>query len=367
MTFRFTNPDELRRAKLADQTAIQLGTASGVWAKTGEEPARDDGGVFLRDEAGAGWQRLGSGSRVEARWFGVQADGKTDDAPALQRAIDALPDEGGWVQLPAGRMRCGQSLRIDRPYVTLAGVNCGLLSRHFDGKRTRIGHGSLLMLDPGVDGIRVQAPTPETPRLGGITIRDLGLAGQGRDQGQVGLQARPAEGRAWGSTDALLLERLYVIDCEWSAVLRTCDATVANQCWFSECGNGLHLDGCVYNVVAGPCFADNTHLGALVTGGTGNEIASGIFVRNEDSLIARKSKRLRVTGGTFETDRNGGAREDRSLIRAEDRAEVTVTGADFYVDGSAIAFGIVADDSSSVIQSGCRASGALQGVIPGPC
>ncbi len=55
--------------------------------------------------------------------FGAQADGHSDDAPAIQRAIDAAAENGGGiVSLAAGRYRVAGSLRVKRG-VTVQGVH----------------------------------------------------------------------------------------------------------------------------------------------------------------------------------------------------------------------------------------------------
>jgi len=41
-------------------------------------------------------------TRLDVRRFGATGDGTTDDTSAFQRAIDALPDDGGTVHVPAG-------------------------------------------------------------------------------------------------------------------------------------------------------------------------------------------------------------------------------------------------------------------------
>ncbi|GAA5075186.1 right-handed parallel beta-helix repeat-containing protein [Lysobacter panacisoli] len=46
--------------------------------------------------------RQRGGTAIEVRAHGARGDGKTDDTRAFQQAIDALPDAGGTVQVPAG-------------------------------------------------------------------------------------------------------------------------------------------------------------------------------------------------------------------------------------------------------------------------
>ena len=55
-----------------------------------------------RARAGAPSRQRGE-TRVDVRRFGAAGDGTSDDTAAFQRAIDALPGDGGTVHVPAGR------------------------------------------------------------------------------------------------------------------------------------------------------------------------------------------------------------------------------------------------------------------------
>lgn len=308
--------------------------------------------------------------QVDAQDFGVQADGAHDDGPSLQAAIDALPDSGGKVFLPAGRMRCGGSIRISRSYVTLEGMNCGLRSRLCEPDQ-QVGEGSLLLFDQDCDGIVIEAPPAPSeerpPRLGGITLRDFGISGTGKQNGRCGIIVRKGEGWTWGSTDALLLDRLYVIEYGWSARLATADMTVISACWFSECGNGLHLQDCVYNCVTNCCFADTDGIGVLVERGISSELTANVFVRNVRGLEIDSAQRIRVTGNCFETDKHTPGRDDLSLVRLRNNAKVVITGAVFFSQDKRFSFAIEADESSSVVTTGCMVEGEIGQLLgPGP-
>lgn len=299
---------------------------------------------------------------VNAHDFGVRADGNHDDGPPLQAAIDALPDAGGKILLPAGRMRCSGSIRIQRSCVTLEGMNCGLRSKLWEPGQL-VGEGSLLLFDRDCDGIVIEAlPAPSAerpPRLGGISLREFGIAGTGKQNGHCGIIVRKGEGWRWGSTDALLLERLYVIDYGWSARLETADMTVVTGCWFSECGNGLHLQDCVYNCVTNCCVADTDGIGVLVEHGKSSEFAANVFVRNVRGLEIHGAHRIRVTGNCFETDKHILGRDDLSLIRLRNCAQAVITGAVFFSEEKRFPFAIESDDSSNVVTAGCMVNGAI--------
>lgn len=63
-----------------------------------------------------------SGPGITPLDYGAVADGVTDDSAALQATIDALPDEGGEVALPAGVMAIASTIVISKPNVRLVGV-----------------------------------------------------------------------------------------------------------------------------------------------------------------------------------------------------------------------------------------------------
>lgn len=67
-----------------------------------------------------GWQGP-AGATFDASDFGARGDGQTDDSAAIQKAIDAAANGGGWVWLGRGSYRLKTPLVI-RPGVTLRGT-----------------------------------------------------------------------------------------------------------------------------------------------------------------------------------------------------------------------------------------------------
>jgi len=212
--------------------------------------------------------------------------------------------------------------------VNIEGTNCGLLSKQFEPAAV-IGRGPLLFLD-GCDGIVIQ-PQPSTPedrgsRLGGITFRDFGIAGNGRQEGQRGVVVLTGQDRGWRSTDGLMMDRVYCIELEWSVWLHDADMTVLTGCWFSECGNGIHLERCVYNCITNCCMADNDGIGVRIIKGHGHELTGNIFVRNPLCLTLSETQYVRVLGGTLEHKPQD---ESECLLHIKDSEHILLTGTTF--------------------------------------
>ena len=359
----FSELSELK--DLTDPTlAVQLGDAGGIWIKK-EGQRSDNGGTIVDAGKTHHWARQCDPGRLDARWFGVLADGKTDDAEALQAAIDALPSSGGKVLLPSGTMRCGSSLAINRSFITIEGTNCGLLSKHFEPQHL-IGKGSLLFFDSG-DGIVMQPPAaekgkPRSARLGGITLREFGIAGTGKEDGQTGIVVKRGENWRWGSTDGLLLQRIYCIDLTWAAELEHADMTVIDACWLSECGNGLRLNGCVYNIISNTCFADNDEVGVEINGGKGSEISGSVFVRNKYGLKVNRAARIRVIGGIFESDAAGGRSGDKEFIHSSESGGLLVQGTSFCSHVSLIPAAVSYKGPAPLVE-GCTYQGKMKRLI----
>jgi hypothetical protein len=142
-----------------------MGDGGGVFRyDSTDTTTADNGGTIIVDAASRRWKRQWSGA-VDARWFGVRADGSTNDAAALQAAID-LVSTGGVVMLPRGTISYGTTLTVYGA-VTLQGQGRGETTLSYTG---------------AAQGI-VQS-TPST-RIYDVVIRDLTLSDAGT--GTIGL------------------------------------------------------------------------------------------------------------------------------------------------------------------------------------
>jgi len=162
----------------------------------------------------------------------------------------------------------------------------------------------------------------------------------------------------WGSTDGLLMDRIYTIELEWGVDLDGCDMSVIRDSWFSECGNGLRMQHCIYTLISGICFADNDGYGIYMKSGKGNEVASSVFVRNEIGLYVEDTKRTRVIGGTFEADPHGGKRSDTDFIRSVRNQAMLVSAATFVSEKVGIDSAVNYTGAAPTV-TGCTISGEV--------
>lgn len=78
----------------------EAGDGGGGWFAWSDEPAPDDGGLFIASGPG-GWRRA-RGEQLTLRHFGARGDGVTDDTAAVQRAVDATAAAGLKLGVPDG-------------------------------------------------------------------------------------------------------------------------------------------------------------------------------------------------------------------------------------------------------------------------
>jgi hypothetical protein len=77
--------------------------------------------------AGGNYKPVEPGKQFNVMDFGAKRDGKTDDAPSIQGAIDVAGSEGGGtVYLPAGRYLIGNQITISKSNVVLKGAGKSL-------------------------------------------------------------------------------------------------------------------------------------------------------------------------------------------------------------------------------------------------
>lgn len=175
-------------------------------------------------------------SRADARDFGAACDGVTNDAPAIQAALDA----SDCVELPRGIYCIKEPIRINTGQILLG---CGSTLQGTGG-HDEICRGT----DPRFGDQLIEFPV----------IRDLRLEGF-----SVGLQA---EGMSWGDFQNLLVSR-----CETGYRLATGDHGTCYYNTFTSCHVGADVGvGVFFEGMRNERFKDPETDEALVKGANGN-------------------------------------------------------------------------------------------------
>ncbi len=99
--------------------------------------------------------------------FGAVPDDTVDDAPAIQAALNAVPEGGGTVLVPVGEFRLGSTLALGRANTTLTGEGPNSVLR--------------LMDDTYASAISIPGPYRDSydfaSRVEGITVSNLTVDG----------------------------------------------------------------------------------------------------------------------------------------------------------------------------------------------
>lgn len=114
--------------------------------------------------------------RVSVRDFGARGNGSSDDAPAIQRAIDSLPRSGGIVEVPAGTYRLLSSAGTVGRFPSSRGVASALIVRRDNVTLQGVGKSSILRLGASTK-MRVLSITGSN-----VTVSDLSVDGDKIDR-----------------------------------------------------------------------------------------------------------------------------------------------------------------------------------------
>jgi hypothetical protein len=102
----------VRRSSLAELRALTVAEPDAIYFVSdymreghfyydpADTASPDNMGTIIVSSGGARFKRIVSNRIVNVQWFGAVGDGGTDDAPAIQAAIDAIPSEGGTLFFP---------------------------------------------------------------------------------------------------------------------------------------------------------------------------------------------------------------------------------------------------------------------------
>lgn len=184
-----SNNSDTRRvtiSKLASaiQALIQDATVEGVTQEVLTELALPDGSShigFLQAGVSAVARTMQSKEReqISVRDFGAKGDGVTNDAPAIQAAINLAQSLGGGVVLlPPGTYRTSSTIEISSHNVMLMGVASGSGVESYPGAPTQP---AVVIKTTATVGIRINGP------ITGFGIQNIGVMFDGAIVGGVGI------------------------------------------------------------------------------------------------------------------------------------------------------------------------------------
>ncbi|MBP85739.1 MAG: hypothetical protein CMJ64_03325 [Planctomycetaceae bacterium] len=204
--------------------------------------------------------------------------------PTLQAALDALPDEGGLVRLPAGLFEITESLRIEKEDVCIEGAGTATHIKNLNEE----GQPAILLADP-------ECKDPKKDRKHNLwRLRLSNFRVTGNEKSGAGIEARQIdEIFIQGVTvsenggDGIFLNYCYedprISNClltynKGTGVnLQGCHDIVVSACQFEENQDALHcFDG--FNVCMTGCCVDD-HLGdGVVIENTYGSVVSGNMI-----------------------------------------------------------------------------------------
>lgn len=137
----------------------------------------DNGGTVLVDANGRRWKRRISDGVIHAEWFGMKADWNgttgTDNAPAIKRAIAAMPTARGKVVLPAGEFMVGSLISVNRNNATLEGAGIRVTTLVGNG----IDKSAVLEVNNGSWDYATNTYTYGGTSIGHVVIKNLSIDG----------------------------------------------------------------------------------------------------------------------------------------------------------------------------------------------
>jgi hypothetical protein len=161
---------------------------------------------------------------------GAKGDGSFDNAPIINNLINNLPNTGGSIVIPHGDFRIAGNIVVRKSYVTIRGL----------------GRGSKIIVGAGV-GVGIDVPD-DSPRLSGLTIRDLQIAGTDWSVYQTGILVNRAN-------DGLHINNVHCSNLRKGMYLRACDAGRVIGCTVLNCEGALHMQTGFQLVVSRSIFA----------------------------------------------------------------------------------------------------------------
>ena len=212
--------------------------------------------------------------------------------PSIQAALDAVPEGGALVRLPAGTFKINEPLRIETGDTSVVGTGT---STHIVNENTQ-GRPAILIADPRCQDAR----RDRQHQLWRVRLADLRITGN--EASGAGIEARQTNeiflhgvSVSENGGDGVLLDYCYedprVADCLFTYNRRTglnlvgCHDIVVSACQFEENDDALHcVDG--FNLcMSGCCLDDHLGDGVVIENTYGSVVAGNMIEECKGTAI----------------------------------------------------------------------------------
>ena len=168
--------------------------------------------------------------------FGAQPENVNfDNAPAFNKAIQALPSVGGTVFIPNGNYFLKSTVNVDRSYVHVMGLNHGLRSGidPVDGSTQAGGGGAKVTVQNPITAFKLEN-THNNNRLSGITFSGFDLRGD--TNAGVGIDGV-------SNSDRIVIDNMTINNVGIGVRLHAADAPRITNSWIAETQSSILLTG----------------------------------------------------------------------------------------------------------------------------
>ena len=168
--------------------------------------------------------------------FGAQPENVNfDNAPAFNKAIQALPSVGGTIFIPNGNYFLKSTVNIDRSYVHVMGLNHGLRSGidPVDGSTQAGGGGAKVTVQNPITAFKLEN-THNNNRLSGITFSGFDLRGD--TNAGVGIDGV-------SNSDRIVIDNMTINNVGIGVRLHAADAPRITNSWIAETQSSILLTG----------------------------------------------------------------------------------------------------------------------------
>ena len=303
-----------------------------------------------------------------------------DDYPTIQKAVDALPDEGGTVFIPAGTYKISEPIIVDKSGVTLIGAGSGtiLLNTSEEGKNTIELKGEekkpiwrVKVTNMHLKGNEKCGNAIYANHVNEISLSDMWIDYHGKSG--IYLDYCYENPRIYNNNIAYNKEMGILIDGCHDIIVSANQMEENSIGVFAKdifnatiTGNNIddHIKNCIYFVNA---------LGSIVTGNMlenckeesmildekcNGIVVTGNIFRQPGVLSVIKTQGVTITGNAFDMSRS-------NAIEVEESSLITVTGNIFNGGPESVdrIYGIVMKDVNDVSISGNTIAKPLEGGI----